>query len=466
MSKLNICSLFRTFLSKICVWKLTVLNSDMFNSNAAKRLIKRNHVKAIVGLGTWQDAIVTAELGNNSQVPVLSLADEIRPWACLHWPFLVNAAHSQFGQMKAVAAIIKSWQWRKVNIIYEDVSSDVNGVIPYLISALQDVGSEISDLLPLPPVRFYYSLSNKLKHLKNGQCRVFIVHTSAGLASDIFIEAHKLKMLEQDFVWITTGAITNLIDIFNKSVISSMQGVLGVRSYFSHSGKHLNNFRTRFHRKFHSLYSQELYLEPGIYALQAYDAMSAVALAMHGVPYHMRFRNSSDISICGKKLLIRILQSNFDGLTGTFKFRNGMLTPAHIFQVVNVVGRSYRGLGFWTENMGFSDNIGVGSKYNKSMKILGQVFWPGGPWFVPRGWSIPTTAKPLMIGVPLGNAHKEFIEVDYDQRSRKASVKGFSIDVFIATLRDLPYDLPHNFVPCNCSYDSLVENVNFQVRYR
>ncbi|KAB5530023.1 hypothetical protein DKX38_020104 [Salix brachista] len=434
---------------------------------SAKNLIKKNHVAAIVGLRTWPETFFVAEVGNKSKVPIISLSNEVPSWRDSNRPFLVNAARGQFAQMKAVADIISSWKWRKVNVIYEDINPAVSGIIPYLISALQDAGSEISELLPLTPTLSDHSLSKSLRNLKNGQCRVQIVHASAPLAAKIFRNAKRIGMMEKEFVWITTVDTMNLIDTFDTSIISSMQGVLGVKSYYSRSTKQFKNFRFRFNSKFRELYRQEPFHEPCVYSLQAYDAMRAVSLALtDGVPTSKSFQNSTNnslmLSISGEKIVSRISESNFEGLAGAFNFQKGILSPESLFRIINVVGRSYREIGYWTENLGFSESTGAGSKYTKSMRLLGQVFWPGGPWSAPRGWALPTSAEPLKIGVPVSNAHKEFVEVVYDQLGRGIVVKGFSINVFDATLKFLPYYLPHIFVPFNGTYDSLVEQVKLQ----
>lgn len=41
-----------------------------------------------------------------------------------------------------------------------------------------------------------------------------------------------------------------------------------------------------------------------------------------------------------KKLLVRILDSKFKGLSGDVNFRGGALAPSIIFRIVNVVGKS------------------------------------------------------------------------------------------------------------------------------
>ncbi|KAK1568636.1 hypothetical protein Q3G72_026973 [Acer saccharum] len=354
---------------------------------SAKTLIKKHHARVILGLGTWQETAIVAELANKSKVPLLSLANEVPSQACSHWPFLVNAARSQFAQMKAIAAIIQSWGWRKVNVIYEDTITNPSltaGITPYLIKALQEVGSVINDLVPFS-LFSDQSISENLTKLKDGQCRVFIVHTSTTLATEIF---------------------------------------------------------------------------------KAYDAVRAVALAMSG-NYNRKFHSA--LLSTGQNLLKGILNSNFEGLTGPFIFKQGMLAPAQVFRIVNVVGdETCIDVGYWTEELGFSVNISRDSVYNKSMKFLGQVLWPGRPFSVPGGLeeakrsTSSQSQASLKIGVPTGNNHVEFVNVR-NNSDGSLNVTGFVIEVFNATiklLRDFP---PYEFVEVSGTYDSLVDQLNLQV---
>ena len=206
-------------------------------------IVEKQHAKAIIGFGKWQEAVFVAQLCNESKVPILSLANEVPQWASCHWPFLVNAACSQNAQMKAMAAIIQSWKWRKVNIIYEDMNPAVTGISPELIAAIQGVDAEINDLLPLSPFPPYPSLSQKLESVKNESCRVFIVHTSITLATKIFTKANNLGMMDKDYVWITTNTITSQIDSLNASIISSMQArCLRSQELLFHHTKKLQRF--------------------------------------------------------------------------------------------------------------------------------------------------------------------------------------------------------------------------------
>ena len=433
---------------------------------AAKTLIEKHHARAIIGFRAWQEAVFVAQLGNESQVPIISLSNEAPGGAFSQWPFLVSAARNVDAQMKAVAAIIQSWQWRQVNIIYEDFNPVANGINPNIITAIQEVDAGINELVALSPFSPCPSISEKLENLKNGQCRVFIVHTSITLATKIFKEASEMGMMGKDFVWITTNDITSQIDSLNASSIASIQGVLGVKSYFSTSNKHFKDFQSRFQVMFHLQYPDGPLPEVGTSTLQAYDAVCAVALALEGNLYSKG--NGCADKMKGQELLEKILKTKFEGLTGLFYFSTERkLAPVHIFCVVNVVGKSYRRLGYWTEGLGFSESIQKRSIYNKSMSILGQVvFWPGGPLSVPKGWAIPTShSYRLKIGVPAGSTFREFVNVTYDHPGGNPIINGFSIEVFKAALAFLPYHLPYDFIPFAGTYDSLVEQVHVKVKY-
>lgn len=431
--------------------------------SAAKNLINKHEVRAIIGMETWEEVAFTAELGNNSQVPILSLTMEFPIWASKRWAFLLNVARSQNSQMRAVAGIVQSWGWRRVAVIYEEVTLTTAGIFPHLIDALRKINSEVEILLPIPSFPSDNSLIESLEKLKRSQCRVFIVHTSLHLASSIFMEAKNLGMVDKGFVWIATTRITNQIESLNSSMISSMQGLIGIKSYFSHMGKSYQEFHSRFRTLFSKLYPNESNLEPGIFALQAYDGAWALAQAMYGTTNRKVEENLKNhvpiISKSGKWLLDRILQSSFKGLTGDFSFVDGYLVPVNIFRLINVVGKSYRELGFWSEGLGFSKDITKGSNYNKSMIIMGNVFWPGGPRSAPMGWKVPSNPIPLKIGVPANSTFREFVNVVDNGSGNEPQVHGFSMDVFNAVRELLPYDMPCEFIPVKGSYDSLIETV-------
>nr|POE59601.1 glutamate receptor 2.1 [Quercus suber] len=416
----------------------------------AMDLINTQQVQAILGPQTWEETSLVAEVGSKSDIPIFSFANTTPKWAAERWPFLLQASTNEFNQMKAVAAIVESWEWQRVTVIYEDRDSSATSVLPHLSNALREVGAEISQLVALAPFASS-SLSKELARLKEGQCRVFVVHLSLSLADKLFEMAKRMKMMESDYVWITTDPVTSLVHAMNATTISNMQGILGVKSYFPETGGHFKEFHRRFRKRFRSEHPEENNHEPDIFAAQAYDAAWTVALAM---------RESNKVP---PLLLEKVFHSDFHGLSGKVEFIDNKLVSLNIFQIVNVMGKSYRELGFWSYGHGFSENINENAAYNSSMKVLGQVFWPGGPWYTPRGWTLPTSTNPLKIGVPAAANFKEYVKVEYDQFESNISYTGFAIDVFKATLEELPFYLPYNFLPFNGTYNALVEQIQLKI---
>ncbi|XP_059661465.1 glutamate receptor 2.9-like [Cornus florida] len=430
---------------------LRVMNSqgETFQAGlAARDLIDKEGVKAILGPQTWEETSAVAEICSqySHTIPLLSLADAAPAWATTRWPFLIQASPSQDTQMKAVAAVVQSCRWRRVVFIYEDSVSSANGLV-HLSDALREVGAEIGRFLALSP---YNDLSQELERLEGDQCRVFLVHSSLPMAIRVFETAKKLKMMQKDYVWITTDSTTSLVHYINHSSISSMQGVLGIRRYFRDPRTHLHDFYLKFRKKFALEHPEEENHEPGIFALQAYDATKAVASAIQ----------EGDRE--GQQLLEKISSSDFKGLSGNVKFVGKRLAPAKVFQIVNVIGRSYKEHGFWTFKKGFSETIDEGAIYSDSMDTLGIVIWPGGPRYTPRGWTLRTIDKPLRIGVPNGSLTNRFVNVQYHPSTKNYTIKGFSIEVFRKTVERLPYYLPYELITWGGNYTSLVEQVHLK----
>ncbi|XP_040989999.1 glutamate receptor 2.8-like [Juglans microcarpa x Juglans regia] len=416
---------------------------------AARDLIDQQEVQALLSPQRWEETSLVAEIGNQANIPVLSIADSNPSWATERWPFLLQASPNQNSQMKAIAAIVQSWQWHQVTVIYEDIDSLRSGVMPHLSDALRDVGAEISHLLAISPFSSP-SLSKELERLKHEQCRVFVVHLSLSLAMHLFERAKEMNMMEKEYVWITTDTTTGLVHSLNSATISSMQGTIGVKSYFPRKDANFQDFYTRFRRKFSSENPEEDNHEPGTFAVLAYDAVWTVCKAMSE-------------SSSSQQLLRKLTLSEFYGLSGKVQFVDRKVAPAHKFQVINVIGKSYQELGFWTDTSGFSATIDERAPYQPSMgSSLGQVFWPGGSLNTPRGWALPTDAKPLMIGVPTKSSFKKYVNVIHDSSKNTTHFEGFAIDLFNATVKILPFYLPYNLTPFDGTYDELVKQVHFK----
>ncbi|KAL6283514.1 hypothetical protein ACE6H2_014443 [Prunus campanulata] len=422
----------------------------------ARSLINTDQVQAILGPQTWEEVSLVAEIGSKSHIPIMSLADATPVWATELCTFLVQASPNKLKQMVAIAAIVQRWEWHQVTIIYEDKDFSAPSVLSHLSDALQEIGAEISHYLAIQPFASS-SLSEELQRLKRSQFRVFVVHLSLPVAVELFEKAKIMNMMEKDYVWIIMDPFASLVHTFNASTISSMQGIVGVKSYLPENESRFQDFRYKFRQRFSSEHPEEVNHEPSIFAAQAYDLTWTVALAM------------SKKKQGRQQIISNILQSDVDGLSGKINFTGQTIAPAHTFQIINVKGESYKELGFWSDGRGFSETTGESYTLKSSTNALGQVSWPGGTQGTPKGWSPPTSANPLKIGVPTKASFKQYVEVEMEKdhlgNNISFSYKGLAIDVFKATLDELPFDLPYKFFPFSGTFDALVEQIHLKQKF-
>ena len=411
----------------------------------------------LIGMNKWEEAALVADIGNKANVPVLSFAAPAitSPIMQHRWPFLIQMANNDYAQIKCIAEIVRSYNWKKVIAIHEDdaYGSD-SGMLGLLSEALQEVDSEIEYHLVLPPVSSLpnaggFVLDELLKLHLTAQSRVFIVlQSSIPMVSHLFREAKKVGLLGRESAWIIPESVASVLDSVSNAVISSMEGALGIKAYYSNSSNSYKDFYDQFAKIFETKYPEEHNHEPGIYALRAYDSIMTISQAIE--------RKISN-TISQKMMLQNILSSNFSGLSSQIHFKAGKLLQTPILRIVNVVSKGYKELDFWMLEFGFSESIEM---KNSTEKIVGPVIWPGFLNGVPKGWVMPTEQNPLKIVVPGRTSFEDLVKVDYSGNYLDNSkYDGWCIDVFKEVLNILPYSLPYEFEALNGSYEELVEGV-------
>ncbi|XP_061363452.1 glutamate receptor 2.9-like [Gastrolobium bilobum] len=431
----------------------------------AEEMIKIKKVKVIIGMHSWQEAVLVAEVGNQAQVPVISFATPIitPPLSSFRWPFLVQMANNRTAYIKCICDVVHAYNWQRVIVIYEDdpYGGDY-GMLALLSQEIQNVGSQIELSLALPP---YSSLSHpdgvvqvELLKLLNTQSRVFIVlQSSLPMVTCLFAEAKKMALVDMETAWIVPESITYMLDSVSDSVISSMEGVLGIKTYYLQSSTDYQSFQVQFRKSFQKENPEEDNPQPGFYALQAYDSISVATRAIE------KLRNHTTSST--KIFLKEMLSCNFLGLSGKIRFEKGQTLPSPILRVVSVIGKSYKEIDFWTEEYGFSKTLsfelaGQKAKINKVSSTIeglgGPIIWPGNLMRAPRGWRMPRREKPLKIGVPRWTPFEKFVRVEYNENSNQTKYSGFCIEIFDKVLDQLQYDLPYEIVPFNGTYTDLV----------
>ncbi|XP_039130810.1 glutamate receptor 2.8-like [Dioscorea cayenensis subsp. rotundata] len=250
------------------------------------------------------------------------------------------------------------------------------------------------------------------------------------MAARLFMNVKQVGMMSKGYAWIMTDGITNIVDSFDPQVIDSMQGALGVKLHVPRT-KELNEFSFRWKRRYQKEYPNEEQAELSVFGLWAYDTVFALAMAVEKAS-----GSNGDV-------LKYIQEEKFNGMSGEFHFVDRQLKLSTL-QVVNIVGRGGRGVGFWKPENGLITSTSSSSNNNGG---LNPVIWPGESTEVPKGWEIPVSGKKLRIGVPVKDGFFEFVKVEHNPVTNGSIVTGFCIDVFDTVMQSLPYAVSYEYIP-------------------
>ncbi|XP_057511115.1 glutamate receptor 2.3-like [Actinidia eriantha] len=425
---------------------------------AALDLLKNVQVQAILGPRTSMQADFVIDLGNKSHVPIISFSATSPFLSSIRSPYFVRATQNDSSQVRTITAIVEAFGWREVVPIYVD-NEFGEGIMPFLADALQEIDTRIPYRSVIPPSATDDQIVSQLYKLMTMQTRVFVVHMFPSLASRLFIKAKEVGMMSEGYVWIVTDAVTNSLSSLDPLVIDSMQGVLGVKPYVPRT-EQLENFSIRWKTKFQQENPSILNAELNVFGLWAYDAATALAMAVEsigvantGVQKANTSGNSTDLETIGvaqngPKLLQTLLNTSFAGLSGDFHIIDGQLQSS-AYQIVNVIGTGRRRIGFWTMKNDIVRKLNATTTkgaYSTSKANLGSIIWPGDTMSPPKGWVIPKNGKKLKIGVPM-DGFSEFVKVTPNMDTNTTKVTGYCIDVFDAIMKTLPYAVPYEYVP-------------------
>ncbi|KAJ0244134.1 hypothetical protein HA466_0188180 [Hirschfeldia incana] len=472
----------KTSFSKICLTSINMSLSDFYQAHpnyhtrlglhvrdsmediveasvAALDLINNEKVSAIIGPRSSLQAEFMIRVANKSQVPIITFSATSPLLTSIRSPYFVRATLNDAFQVRAIAAVVKSFEWRSVVIIYVD-NEFGEGIMPYLSDALHDVHVFVSTRSVISLEASDDQITNQLYKLMTMQTRVFIVHMPPHFGFRVIRKAREIGMMEEGYVWIFTDGMTNWISSTeNFSSLENMQGVLGLRSRIPKS-KELAKFSLRWEKIF-----GEADAEPNVFALRSYDSITALAMAVEKTnTKNLRYDNVSAssnnmtdlgtlyLSRYGPSILEALSDVNFKGLAGEFKLTNRQLEPSTI-EIINVIGNEERTVGLWTPSNGL-----VNANSNSfSVETFGPVIWPGKSTVIPRGWEIPTKGKKIKVAIPFRRGFLNFVDVKKDPIRNATIPTGYTIDVFGASLKKLPYSV----IPSYFAFDitNLLEKV-------
>ncbi|XP_078150473.1 glutamate receptor 2.7-like [Carex rostrata] len=425
-------------------------SDDLQASSAALDLLQNMKTQAIIGPERSSQAVMISKIGNKTQVPVISFSATSPTLSSMHLPYFIRTTINDAAEVHAITALIKSYGWREVVPIYEDTDFG-RGIIPFLADALQEIDVRIPYRSIINELSTDGQIQEELYKLQTMQTRVFVTHMTPSKGATLFLKARELGMMEQGYVWIMTNGLVNVIECFNRNVVTAMSGALGVRPYVPKTVK-LENFATRWRKRFQEDNPKDEPCEVTMSAIWAYDTVNALAMAVEKVGVQST-KLEENFTSCvhlpvfsnGPQLLKAISNTKFQGLNGNFELRDGQLQYS-TFEIISVVGTGIRGIGYWREKQGLSRS--VDANYNKTYSTssldLNPVIWPGESMRVPKGWEIPVSGRKLRVGVRM-NPTPEFMNVEIDPVTNAIIASGYAIDVFEEAIKRLPYAVPFEY---------------------
>ncbi|WOH01175.1 hypothetical protein DCAR_0520556 [Daucus carota subsp. sativus] len=447
-------------------------NDVLTAASAALELVNEDQVDAIIGPQSSEEAKFVAEIGNKSQVPIISFSVTSSSLWPTRTPYFIQTTLPYFSQLKAITSLVKQLGWQAIVVLYQDDTDEVsgNGFISTLTDILQKAGIQLSYAIAISSSANTSHITKELNHLKTIQTRVYLVHvTSPDLASRLFPLANEVGMMSNETAWIITDALSNSLSSLDASTVESMLGVLGVKPYVPES-EIMNNFKLRWNKymlmQLQPNYDKTIRSCFNRFCLRAYDTIWALATAVEKIqfPEVKRSYEKSNascaaitnlrISEAGPRLVKEILETTFLGLSGKFKLKHRQLETT-AFEIINIVGNGDRTVGYWTPGRGFSRKIASAAEDDHGVvysgrvdSVLKPIIWPGESTKKPKGWDVPGMGQKLRVGVPKKTDFTEFVDVEEIDHTKKLyNVRGFSIDVFQAALLLLPFKLEPEFIP-------------------
>ncbi|KAL6560655.1 hypothetical protein OROGR_004214 [Orobanche gracilis] len=439
---------------------------------------------AIIGPQVSSMAHILSHLANELHTPMLSFTASDPSLSSLQYPYFIQTAPNELFQMTAIADIISYFGYKEVIAIYTD-DDQSRGTMVALGDKLTERRCKISYKVVLPPEALANrsEIMNELVKASMVESRVIIVHVYAVIGLELFNLARELKMMGRGYVWIATSWLSTVLEstpIFGKNDGKSIQGVITLRPHTPDS-KQKREFLSRWTKLSHRS------IGLNTYGLYAYDTVWMIANAVKVFldrGGNVSFTNKSNLDGLGRgklnigalsvfdggsQLLDDILRTNKTGLTGKVAFGpdKSVIRPA--FDILNVVTKGYRQIGYWSNYSGLSivpPEVLYSKEPNRSSsnQILDSVVWPGKTTVKPRGWVFPNNGRKLKIGVPYRVSFKAFVSKDEFTNE----IHGYCIDIFLAAIDLLPYAVPHKFVLFgdghkNPSYAQLVRMITSNV---
>ncbi|KZV50811.1 Glutamate receptor 1.1 [Dorcoceras hygrometricum] len=440
---------------------------DSLQSTAAALYLLENvKVHAVIVPKISNGELFLAKLCDKARVPVLSFS--FTSSSLEEHPYFFQISEDETTQFHAIVSIMETFKWRSCAFFYED-NAEARIVQSYSNNILQDNRMDVSHhtAIFLRAASDDQNIRKELHKLLKMKNSIMILHLPPSLASRVFANAQRLGMMSEGFAWIVTTKTMNFFTSSSSLLdYASMQGVVGIKPYIPPSSR-LQNFTLRWRIEFKELIESNTGIqELNIFGLWAYDAVWALTEAVERAgltPYPNQVQsNLLDLahlwtSVGGPSLVSKIATSDFTGLTGSFRLANRKLVQ-DAYEVVNVIGKGERRVGFWTSALGVSKDM-IATNKSSPGSSLETIIWPGISLTTPGNRLVLTSGRSLRVGIPALNPFGGFVTSHHDEQLNVTTFDGLSVEVFRAAVEWSRLDLSFEFIPFSGTYNDLIMSV-------
>ena len=173
--------------------------------------MKNENVHAIMGPLLSEQARFIIQLGHKLHVPIVSFSATSPSLPPIQSKYFIRTALDDRSQVQAIAAIVEASGWHEIIPIYEDTEYG-NGLIPYLIDALDKVNTRVPYRSAIDQNSDESEILEELKKLNQSRKRIFIVHMTGFLGHKFFLAVNKAGMMREGYGWIVTDGLSNVLD--------------------------------------------------------------------------------------------------------------------------------------------------------------------------------------------------------------------------------------------------------------
>ncbi|CAH1447104.1 unnamed protein product [Lactuca virosa] len=426
----------------------------LYALSAALNLLENTEVQAIIGPESTVEERFLEVLEDKANIPILSFSTT--PFSNTN-PNLLGITQDETTQFKGIAAMVESFKAKNMIVICEDTTNG-REMATYMVSSFQEKNIYVTYTSFITASSNNEQMWEELRKLQTMQALVFVVHASPSLATNVFSMAKELGMMDEGYMWIVTSKTTNYLDSMDSEAIESMQGALGFRSYFPAS-RELREFISKWRKEHYALDPFMEFKEVDSNGIWAYDAVYALAMAVEREQTRGLASKELGTNIGTSLLLDEMLRVKFHGLGGEFKLMNGRIITK-VMEVVNVIGKGDRRVGFWMMGTDgeFVKEIGKTKSSSSNYHGLESIMWPGGTTSInPKRRMLQTNGKKkLRILFPSTSRFQNIAQISVDPRTNQSAASGFCGDVFNAAFNALDYGVGIEVIPF--SYKDMTYN--------